>query len=175
MLTSSSLKMPPLNTSSPTKLSSKKSSLSFSSAPKGGYTRYSSNIATRNYWLSFCSRIFGFHRNWFAGNQLLMFFFKRFPSSINASSGVLKHDWCLSDPSGTEPNCRFCLLLPLLPHLFSFYSCQLVTQLSTGPLQSTAFPSQLFPPPPVIWSLPVNWTPSLTRPQVNWSPIQLVQ
>ena len=40
----------------------------------------------------FFSQTFGFHRNWFVASQPLMFSFKQFPSSINASSGVWYQD-----------------------------------------------------------------------------------
>ena len=90
MLPSSHPQMPPLNILSPTKLTSKKSSRSFSSAPKEEFIRYEPPIMIQTIKDSFFftfSRIFGFHPNWFVENPPLTFFSKQSPSNTNASLG----------------------------------------------------------------------------------------
>ena len=90
MLPSSHPQMPPLNILSPTKLTSKKSSHSFSSAPKGEFIRYEPPIMIQTIKDSFFftfSRIFGFHPNWFVENPPPTFFSKQSPSNTNASLG----------------------------------------------------------------------------------------
>ena len=90
MLPSSRPQMPPLNILSPTKLTSKKSSRSFSSAPKEEFIRYEPPImiqTTKDSFFFIFSRTFGFHPNWFVENLPLMFFSKQSPSNTSASSG----------------------------------------------------------------------------------------
>ena len=90
MLPSSRPQMPPLNILSPTKLTSKKSSRSFSSAPKEEFIRYEPPImiqTTKDSFFFIFSRTFGFHPNWFVENPPLMFFSKQSPSNTSASSG----------------------------------------------------------------------------------------
>lgn len=90
MLPSSRPQMPPLNILSPTKLTSKKSSRSFSSAPKEEFIRYEPPKmiqTTKDSFFCIFSQTFGFHPNWFVENPPLMFFSKQSPSNTSASSG----------------------------------------------------------------------------------------